>query len=111
MSAKHENPLGERHFYCLVDFQEPQKVRPLVYVVPAAMVARVLAEAHQKWLNTPGHKGQPHKDGPMRRLLPDYKKTWALDNPYPAGWLEPYKDAWDILGLERTDPESPLPTE
>jgi hypothetical protein len=111
MKAKHENPLGDRHFYCFVDFQEPQKVRPLVYMIPAVVVARVLTEAHQKWLSTPGQKGQPHKDGPMRRLLPDYKKTWTSENPYPAGWMDCYRDAWDILRLERTDPETPLPSD
>jgi hypothetical protein len=102
MSQKHEGPLGDRHFYCFVDFREPQKVRPLVYVMPAAAVAKVLAEAHQKWLSTPGHKGQSRKDGPMRRLFPDYFKTWASDNPYPVGWMEPYRDAWHLLDLERS---------
>jgi hypothetical protein len=73
--------------------------------MPAAVVAKVIAEAHQKWFSTPGHKGQTRKDGPMRRLIPDYVKTWASDNPYPAGWMEPYRDAWHLLDLEPTDPE------
>lgn len=112
MNAKHENgPGGERYFYCFVDFQEPQKVRPLVYVMPAAVVAKAITESHKKWLNTLGRKGQPHKDNPVRRLLPDYSKTWASDNPYPSGWMDRYLDAWDILGLEKTDPERPLPNE
>ena len=112
MKAKHEKePLGERYFYCFVDFQEPQKVRPLVYVMPAAVAAKAIAEAHQQWLRTPGHKGQAHKDSPVRRLLPDYGKTWTSDNPYPSGWMEHYRDAWGILKLERTDPEGPLPTD
>jgi hypothetical protein len=110
MNAKHEKPLGNRYFYCFVDFQEPEKVRALVYVIPAAVVAKAISEAHQKWLCTPGKKGQ-HKDGPMRRLLPDYRRTWtANENPYPAGWLDQYQDAWGILGLEKTDPEKQLPT-
>jgi hypothetical protein len=117
MKAKQEKgPLGERYFYCFVDFQEPKKVRPLVYVMPAAVVAKAIAWDHQKWLNTPGLKGQPHKDNPVRRLLPDYSKTnysktSNSENPYPAGWMEAYRDAWDILNLEKTDPEKPLPTD
>ena len=105
VNAKHEEPLGERHFYCFVDFQEPQKVRSLVYVMPAAVVAKVIAEAHRRWLGIPGNRGQPHKDGPMRRLLPDYVRTWATNNPYPAGWMERYRDAWQVLDLEQSTPE------
>lgn len=108
MKSQHEKPLGDRYFYCFVDFQEPQKVRPLVYVIPAAVVAKVISEAHQKWLTTPGKKGQARKDGPMRRFLPDYAKTWTDENPYPTGWLTRYCRAWDILNLEKTDPEKPL---
>jgi hypothetical protein len=111
MHAKHEKgPLGDRYFYCFVDFQEPLKIRPLVYVLPAAKVAEAIAAAHQKWLRTPGQKGQPHKDNPVRRLLPDYSKTWALENPYPKGWMDQYLDAWHILDLEKTDPDRPLPS-
>ena len=109
MKAKHEHIVGDRYFYCFVDFQEPLQVRPLVYVVPAQKVARVISEAHQQWRKTPGKKGQERKDGPMRRFLPDYRKTWITDNPYPAGWLDQYQDAWELLTLEKTDPESPLP--
>jgi hypothetical protein len=112
MNAKHEKgPLGEHYFYCFVDFQEPKKVRPIVYIMPAAVVAKVLTESHRKWLNTLGLKGQPHKDNPQRVLLPDYSKIWASENPYPAGWMESYRDAWGILNLEKIDPEKPLPTD
>jgi hypothetical protein len=103
--------LGERYFFCFVDFQEPKKVRPLIYVMPAAIVAKAITESHQKWLSTPGRKGQPHKDNPVRVLLPDCSRIWTSDNPYPKGWLEQYQDAWDILGLEKTDPEKPLPSD
>ena len=44
----------------------------------------------------------------MRRLLPDYFKTWASDNPDPVGWMEPYRDAWHRLDLETIDPEQPV---
>jgi hypothetical protein len=111
MKAKHENIHGDRYFYCFVDFLEPQKVRPNVYVLPSSKVAETITAAHKKWLETPGHKGHAHKDGPMRRLLPDYAKMWSSDNPYPSGWMDCYLDAWDLLKLERTDPEKPLPAD
>lgn len=108
MQAKHEHSLGKRYFYCFVDFREPHNVRAAVYVVPASIVAKVIAESHQKWLHTPGKKGQQRKDGPMRRFLPDYSKVWTADNPYPAGWLTQYEDNWDILGLDKTEDGSEI---
>lgn len=105
MKAKHEQLRGDRLFYCFVDFLSSHETRPLVYVVPSAVVADVIMAAHRKWLSRPGRKGQPHKDGPMRRLLPDYVQTYGpIDNPYPDGWLEPYRDAWHLLQL---NPDAP----
>jgi len=103
MKAKHEGIRGERLFYCFVDFGKTPEVRPLVYVLPSVRVAETLAASHRKWLANPGKSGQPHKDGPMRRLLPDYTRTFgATNNPYPKGWLDPYRDAWHLLRLEAT---------
>jgi len=80
--------------------------------MPSADVATAIAAAHQKWLATPGKKGRPHKDHPMRRLLPDYAKTLhAADYPDGAGWLDRYRDAWQLLKLDPTDPEHPIAEE
>ncbi len=68
--AKHEKVLGDRHFYCLVDLVETLSAAPTGYVIPNGIVAGVLYASHQKWLSNPGKGGQPHKDGPMRRLRP-----------------------------------------
>ena len=112
MSIKHEKIRGQRLFYCFVDFQASNEVRPLVYVMPSADVATSIASAYQKWLATPGKNGQPHKDGPMRRLLPDYAKTLhAPDYPDGAGWLDRYRDAWHLLKLDPIDPEQPIAKE
>jgi hypothetical protein len=112
MSAKHEKIRGERLFYCFVDFQSSHEVLPLVYVMPSTDVATAIAAAHQKWLSTPGKKGQPHKDNKMRRLCPDYAKTYHItDSRYGAGWLDRYRDAWDLLKLDPIDPEDPIAKE
>lgn len=101
MKAKHENIRGERLFYCFVDFGKTPDARPTVHVLPSVVVADVLAASHRKWLATLGKKGQPHKDGVMRRLVPDYARTFGSeDNPYPKGWLDKYRDAWHMLDLE-----------
>ena len=110
IKAKHESIRSDRLFYCFVDFLESNEVRSIVYVMPSAVVAETISAAHKKWLNTLGKKGQQRKDGEMRRLLPDYVKTFGVkDNPYPTGWLAPYRDAWHLLKLDPTDPTRPEP--
>src|SRR3546814_9500679 len=43
----------------------------------------------------PGAKGQAHNDSDFRRFLPDY--THLDMGKYEDGWLEPYREAWDLL--------------
>lgn len=104
MKAKHESIKADPLFYCFVDFGRSPADSPSLFLLPSELVARVLRESHAHWLSIPGAKGQQRKDGVMRRLMPDYTRVFgAVDNPYPAGWLEPYRDAWTILGLQ-TEP-------
>jgi hypothetical protein len=106
MKEKHESAQSDQLFYCFVNFGKDTDTRPVVHVLPSPRVAEVLSKAHQKWLATPGKNGKAHKDGPMRRLLPDYTRSFGPnDNPYPKGWLDPYRDAWHLLHLESGDVE------
>lgn len=101
MKEKHEKLTSDRLFYCFVNFGKTENDRPAVHVVPSERVAEVLYASHRKWLSNPGKKGQSHKDGVMRRFLPDYSRTFGLENnPYPKGWLDSYRDAWHLLRLE-----------
>jgi hypothetical protein len=101
MKAKHEAIHAPRIFYCFVDFGKTADARPIVYVLPSRLVAEALSVSHKKWLSNPGKKGQSHKDHQMRRLLPDYARVFGTnDNPYKAGWLDTYRNAWHLLGLE-----------
>ena len=91
MRSKHENIQSDSFFYAFVDL-EPHA--PNVFIIPSKVVADVLNTAHQAWLDEPGRGGKPHRDHDMRRLLPAY----ARDVPgYPPGWLEPYRERWDLL--------------
>jgi hypothetical protein len=68
---------------------------PFTYVVPAPVVAQVLAECHQAWLDQPGAKGQPHNDSDFRRFLPNYSHLGM--GKYEDGWLEPFREGWHLL--------------
>jgi hypothetical protein len=104
MKEKHESIRSDRLFYCFVDFGKSPSDRPSVHVIPSGVVAETLSTSHKQWLSKPGRKGQAHKDGPMRRLKPDYAKDFSnTTNPYPDGWLDRYRDAWDLLKLSPDD--------
>lgn len=102
MSEKHEGIVSHHLFYCFVDMEE-EKSLPITYIVPSAVVASVLKESHQLWLDTPGLKGQAHNNSNIRRLRPDYLKGRTLSEDIKqrlgAGWMEQYRENWDILKL------------
>lgn len=66
-------------FVCLNDMGAPA-----YYIASRKDVAEYCREAHRRWVATPGLKGRPHKDNPMRRFED------------PEGR---YRDKWDSLGL------------
>src|ERR1019366_1306561 len=42
--------------------------RPEYFIVPSDHIAESMKNGHEKWLATPGKKGQPHKDSDMRQV-------------------------------------------
>ena len=100
MGKKHETLTSPTLFYCFVDFGLGRESGPFTYVVPAAVVAKTLADCHQAWLNQQGKKGQQRKDGDMRRMLPDY--SHLKSGEYESGWMESYRGAWHLLALGAT---------
>ena len=95
MSKKHETIVSERLFYCFVEFGIDITTQPKCYIVPSAIVARILKLSHKNWLETPGKKGL-HNDTDMRRFLPDYSMKFSTKE-YSHGWLNCYHEAWDSL--------------
>jgi hypothetical protein len=66
-------------FVCLNDLETPS-----FHIVARKEVARYCQESHRRWLATPGRKGRPHKDNPIRQFEdPDGR----------------YLDKWEALGL------------
>ena len=101
MRKKHEEISSSTLFYCFVDMGEGSASQPVTYIIPSTVVATVLKKSHQLWLDTPGKDGKPHNDTEMRRLLPDYnfrrQEQPKDDDIFSAGWMEQYKENWDVL--------------
>ncbi len=81
----------KNHFYVLVNLHGSGKL-PECYVFPQKILARHLANMHQKWLSTPGRHGRKHVDNPGRMFDP-----YRLDSEAKFG--APYKNNWGKLGL------------
>lgn len=95
MKKKHEDIVDKDLFYVFVSLPAAwtDTCQPKTYIMSAKKVAEILKKTHQDWLKTPGKKGQPHKDTPMRRIKPFYKESPDI----PSNWLEEYKDKWGLL--------------
>ena len=91
MNVKHETIKDANLFYCFVNLGQDN---PSVYVIPAAIVARVIKTGHANWLKTPGLNGKKHNDSDMRRIsnTPRTKNRYA-----PDGWMDKYLEAWELL--------------
>src|SRR3990170_895605 len=86
-----EDVTDDRVLYAFVN-TEPSE--PETFFIPAAVVSDVLRTSHAAWLATPGRGGRPHRDQPMRMILMDYR--FPVQG-YPPGWLEQYRERWDLL--------------
>ena len=83
LNEKSEEFHAENHYYVFVALGSPSQ-RPSYHIVPSATVAEFTTENHRKWLGTPGSKGPPRVDTPVRKFIdPD-------DN---------FLECWDLLGL------------
>lgn len=106
MKPKHASLIGERLFYCFVDFGQSPEVRPEIFLLPSSKVAEVINCSHLSWLSTPGKRGQKRNDSNVRRLIPDYSNSYlGTQNPFPKGWMDVYKNAWHLLGLQSNEDE------
>lgn len=95
MSKKHEDIVSDNLLYAFLDFGGSLIDLPTCFIVPSAEVAAAVKESHALWLATPGKRGQQRNDSNTRRFLPDYEKV-GLDIGRPQGWLDPYREAWQL---------------
>jgi hypothetical protein len=82
LNQKAEGYHANNLFYVFVNLNNGGA--PDYFIVPSKTVANFAKEYHQKWLKTPGRKGQQHKDNPLREFR-DFKKE--------------YLDQWELLEL------------
>jgi hypothetical protein len=95
LSEKNETQSDGNFFYCFVDLG---LVDSKVYVVPSKKVAAILVESHQRWISTPGKKGQARNESSMRKLRLDYSNT-----PLKSAkglWMEKYLENWDFFNSD-----------
>ena len=110
MRAKHEGIAADDLFYVFVDIGAKPSQRTVCHILPSREVAKCLKMTHQASQESPGKGGKPHKDTAFRRLTPDYSHLKPISVPgkrtitkYRAGWLDPYREKWRILGLPGGD--------
>jgi hypothetical protein len=83
MTKKVEPDLAENLFYVFVCI--PPGAPASFHIVPRRAVGQFVRETHQRWLATPGRRGQAHRDSDVR-VFSDRGNE--------------FKDRWDLLGLE-----------
>lgn len=113
MSEKHETIIGEKLFYCFVDFGKSSSDAPHIFIVPSSVVAKVVRESHNRWKSEPRKSGRARsQDSKMRRFLPDYSHIFREpDGPYRQEWLDQYRNAWQLLQLDPADDRARAPDE
>lgn len=93
VGRKAEKDFGKNFFWVLGGIPEPNTNASFeYYIIPAFVMAKNVAEDQERWLKTPGVKGQEHKDSTVRVvLLPPYKSSYSnLD-------ISKYRDRWDLI--------------
>jgi uncharacterized cupin superfamily protein len=93
VGMKSEKDFGKNFFWVLGGIPKPNTNASFeYYIIPASVMAKNVAEAHQLWLMSPGVKGQERNDSTVRTVyLPPYKSAYSnLD-------ISKYRDRWDLI--------------
>ena len=84
--------VGPTFFWVLGGIPTVKSDRPFeYYIIPSEVMAKNVSEAHERWLSTPGKKGQAHQDSNVRTVhLPPHKSI--------TGWdISEYRDRWELI--------------
>jgi hypothetical protein len=92
VGVKAEKDFGENFFWVLGGIPKPNTSKNFeYYIIPASIMARHVREDHQRWLNSPGARGQAHKDNTVRIVpLPPHRSS--------IGWdVSQFLNRWDLI--------------
>ena len=92
VGLKAEKDFGENFFWILGGIPQPgQDARFEYYVIPSGEMAEHVSKAHKLWMETPGKKGQAHRDSAVRTVHLPPRTSFS-------GWdISPFKDRWDLV--------------
>ncbi len=93
VGLKSEKDFGDTFFWVLGGIPRPGSEAAFeYYIIPSSVMAQNVAAAHQRWLQTPGAKGQEHKESSVRTvcLPPNMPTHGGLD-------ISEYRDRWDLI--------------
>jgi hypothetical protein len=92
VGVKAEKDFGENFFWVLGGIPIPNTSKEFeYYIIPASIMARHVREGHQRWLSSPGVRGQAHKDNNVRIVpLPPRRSS--------IGWdVSQFLNRWDLI--------------
>lgn len=92
VGVKAEKDFGQNFFWVLGGIPQPnQDCGFEYYVIPSGEMAKHVTQAHKLWLETPGKKGQAHRDCAVRTVHLPPRTSFS-------GWdISPYKYRWDLI--------------
>jgi len=92
VGLKSEKNFGGKFFWVLAGIPQPQQNEEFeYYIIPSAVMSKNIVDAHQKWLRTPGKKGQKHNETSVRAVAIPPKISYG-------GWdISRYKNKWSLI--------------
>ncbi len=93
VGLKSEKDYGPQFFWVLAGIPEMgSKATPEYYIIPSCDLATIVRQAHQKWLATPGTRGQAHNDSKVRAVA-----VPPSTNKYSERTIDEYLNRWDLI--------------
>lgn len=95
VGLKAERPFGTGFFWVLAGIPAPASALAFEYfIIPAAEMARSVAEFHKRWIAAPGRNGRAHRESAVRAVN-------VPPNRYAHLWsIEEYRDRWDFIARQ-----------
>jgi hypothetical protein len=92
VGMKAERSYGDNFFWVLGGIPAPDSLDKFEYfVIPSAVMAKNIFEAHQKWMDTPGKDGKEHQESKMRIVTLPPRTGFN-------GWdVTEYRNRWDLI--------------